>query len=833
MASPGPGSIIQQHRKRMASIPTNDILAGKFNSRPDLLLEKLQGLSTSMTHHAHHAGAAGEKKADASESGNANGGKGPGEVGGKSIETLASWNLAVQRANQSIHGNLNLPSRPESPIGGEIGSIFSSSPKFSNTIIDNLQSLSAKDHLSMRLRIHRLLAIPTAQRIPDNEKALDVLLCHMSSFARLGLLTRRALARGAYLVTARPGKAILCAGNAPLHVYFLLLGTAETVSPASPTQDEDDHHHMSVRVTPASVSAFEPGDMIGELAITAPNAKRTATVVAVTKCTLVCVERNEYIRAFTAHSKEEELFLANLNGQSELNTDKEDDQTTDETKIIQYLRTLPFFDGSDPAMVTKIVRAGTLVKYDQRSQIPLQRGEHLGGESGGNGLGMTDTADRLVYIVLRGRCKVTRRVPVVGKTSVVLDSPMGSARPSLSGVSRRGNFGLPEMLVKESQEPEDNSESVLCGTMLAGGGGGSSSRPLTAKTHDILVMDEIRQQQTLKRPEIELDEISRVPSGVKEEQFGHVAAHLQGAVGATLKGGAGTPSRSSRGRTGSLDDESSHGRHRSASRESITDPVMQIPSPNRSRRPSLNLAGLGSPTSNLSSEESLSGQQQQPSRSGAAAAASSRRGSISLLQMGNREVGSSPSSMAGRRFIRLADEKGPSSPPPIPAPQHIAFEKLELGEIGQGALFPRVRLNKAEVTIKNRTLQQLSPAKTDVIKDTATLEGWRDESLFPIPADMTTDLTASSFSVQALTTAVELWSIPHINLLHLADIATVRRLVDPAHEGLMGIPLRQLQEQYSDSIAWTEHRHTVVSEINQSQPQLHSSGSRRGSLVLL
>ncbi|KNC96030.1 uncharacterized protein SPPG_08625 [Spizellomyces punctatus DAOM BR117] len=207
-------------------------------------------------------------------------------------------------------------------------------------------------------RLERLLETPSLQRSQTQERALDIVLCHMNGYARFPPGVRKRLSRAITLVSVPPHKLVIKSAYQPLFVYFLLSG-------------------ICIATNESGTTTYKPGDLFGEFPITAPQCVRTCTVETVTACTLVSVPRDDYIRALTEEGGEEEESMEG------------------------FVRSCKGFEGAAEDVVNRVAGTGNVVRYEAGSVVvpPDER--------------------KMVCFLVRGRCRAMRVVPFVEWSAAV------------------------------------------------------------------------------------------------------------------------------------------------------------------------------------------------------------------------------------------------------------------------------------------------------------------------------------------------------------------------------------------------------------------------------
>ncbi|TPX64056.1 hypothetical protein SpCBS45565_g06154 [Spizellomyces sp. 'palustris'] len=221
-----------------------------------------------------------------------------------------------------------------------------------------LAAITQKEGVLAGCRLERLLEVPPGQRSVAQERALDIVLCHMNGFARFAPAVRKRLSRAITLVSVPPHKTVIKSAYQPLFVYFLLSG-------------------FCIATNESGIITYKPGDLFGEFPITAPQCVRTCTVETVTACTLVSVPRDDYIRALTEEGGEEEESMEG------------------------FVRSCKGFEGALEEVVSRVAGAGNVVRYEAGSVVvpPDER--------------------KMVCFLVRGRCKAMRVIPFVEWSAAV------------------------------------------------------------------------------------------------------------------------------------------------------------------------------------------------------------------------------------------------------------------------------------------------------------------------------------------------------------------------------------------------------------------------------
>ncbi|KAJ3057341.1 hypothetical protein HK097_008435 [Rhizophlyctis rosea] len=151
-----------------------------------------------------------------------------------------------------------------------------------------LQSLTQRDAVLNGERLSAILATKPPLRSNTQIRQLDTLLCTMPSFARYAADVRTELGKSAVYIAAAPGRVVIKEGQEPLFVYFLFNGVCSSSSSSPSRVDEEGNR------------SYRHGEMIGGLALSAPDLRRPYTITTVTAAELVGVPKEAFVDAMSS-----------------------------------------------------------------------------------------------------------------------------------------------------------------------------------------------------------------------------------------------------------------------------------------------------------------------------------------------------------------------------------------------------------------------------------------------------------------------------------------------------------------------------------------------------
>ncbi|KAI9005200.1 hypothetical protein BC832DRAFT_475355 [Gaertneriomyces semiglobifer] len=179
--------------------------------------------------------------------------------------------------------------------------------------------------------------------------------------------------------------------------------------------------------------------------------------------------------------------------------------------------------------------------------------------------------------------------------------------------------------------------------------------------------------------------------------------------------------------------------------------------------------------------------------------------------------------------------------------EQLIYRMLSLGELEPHAHFPPLRLLQTEAAVYRS--QSISSTKVDILQRAVERQydsHWKNtqSAATKIRAPRDSAQGASEYERESLaaaldmtvlaTTPCEVLVIPKMDLVRILDVESIRQLVDPDYEGVVGTRVEDVQKEYLSAKRWETGRASIVAEYrgrNRSSSVGTATGYKRAKEV--
>ncbi|KAI8810993.1 hypothetical protein BJ742DRAFT_867500 [Cladochytrium replicatum] len=255
---------------------------------------------------------------------------------------------------------------------------------------NQLQNLHLKEETMLAGKIVAGISVPWSFRTEEQQRVLHALLLRIPAFAKFQKPLQMELMKGLKSHKVGPGRMIIKEGRRPTGFYFLISGTArsfqgnlknagQTVPVKLEATDPDQKPYQPLRV-------LKHGDMFGDFRIGDENDVRQYSVVTISPCDLLFIEKDDYIMA-VYKIESERLFAEQIaagNAPDSLAT------------RIEFLSRLPSFQNTEQEVLRHLARSCHRTQFEPGTCI-VRPGQNADREQ--------------VYFILQGKVKLLRTLP--------------------------------------------------------------------------------------------------------------------------------------------------------------------------------------------------------------------------------------------------------------------------------------------------------------------------------------------------------------------------------------------------------------------------------------